>query len=147
MAANTNKKKIRYTKAPIKARAKKGNKILVSEAFVKKGSTNLRSKMHVSRGDTVIVISGDDKGKIGKVLEVYRSKGKVLVEGVNLIKKHQGAMGPGRPGEIIEKEAPIAVSKVMLWDEANKKASRVGKKVLESGEKVRIYKTSGEQID
>ena len=143
----TNKKKIRYTKAPKSIKIKKGGVSLVSEAFIKKGSRNLQAKSHVNRGDTVVVISGSDKGTIGKVLEVYRDSGKVIVEGVNIIKRHQKSQGPGRPGEIIESEGPFFASKVMLWDETKKKASRVAKKTLDSNKKVRVYKTSGEQID
>lgn len=140
-------RKIRYTKAAKPTQIKKGGKALASQALVKKGRNNLLPKMHVSKGDEVVVISGDDKGKIGKVLEVYRSKGKIIVEGVNIIKKHRRAMGPGQEGEIAEVEAPIFASKVMLWDEENKKASRVSKTALESGKRVRALKTSGEQID
>ena len=114
---------------------------------MKKGRRNLRVKLHVNKGDLVVVISGDDKGKIAKVLEVYPKNGKILVEGINIIKKHTRAQGPGQEGEIVEKESVIYSSKVMLWDEENKKASRVGANVLESGKKIRVLKTSGEQID
>lgn len=140
-------KKISYTKAAKPTQAKKGGKVLASLALVKKGRKNLLPKMHVNKGDEVVVISGDDKGKIGKVLEIYKSKGKIIVEGVNIIKKHRKAMGPGQEGEITEVEAPIFASKVMLWDEENKKASRVSKLILENGKKARVLKTSGEQID
>lgn len=140
-------KTVRYTKAAKPTQIKKGGKILASKALVKKGRKSLLPKMHVNKGDEVVVISGDDKGKIGKVLEVYRSKGKIIVEGVNIIKKHRKAMGPGQEGEIAEVEAPIFAAKVMLWDEDSKKASRVSKITLESGKRVRALKTSGEQID
>jgi large subunit ribosomal protein L24 len=140
-------KKISYTKAAKPSQVKKGGKILASLALVKKGRKNLLPKIHVNKGDEVVVISGDDKAKIGKVLEVYRAKGKIIVEGVNIIKKHRKAMGPGQEGEIAEVEAPIFASKVMLWDEENKKASRLSKLTLESGKKSRALKTSGEQID
>lgn len=147
MANQADKKTIRYTKSPIKSRAKKGGRLLASEALIKKGSRNLVAKSNVNRGDTVVVISGSDKGAIGKVLKVLKAEGKILVEGVHRIKKHQKAMGPGRPGEIIEMEAPIFASKVMIWDEVKKKASRVSKKKLENGKTARIAKVSGEQID
>lgn len=147
MAKAKEKKVIRYTKAPIKARSKKGNRILASEALISKGSRNLTPKMHVNSGDNVVIISGDDAGKIGKVLEVYKKEGKILVEGVNIIKRHQKSQGPGRPGEIVEKESPIVASKAMHYDESKKKATRIGHKVLENGTKVRISKVSGEQID
>ena len=141
------KRKIRYTKAAKPSCDKKYNRSLASQALIKKGSRNLKVKLHVNKGDEIIVISGDEKGKISKILEVFPKKGKVLVEGVNLIKKHSRAQGPGQEGEIIEREAPIFASKVMLWDDENKKASRVAHKNLESGKKVRVYNTSGEQID
>lgn len=140
------RKKIRYTKAAKSVKSRKNGALLVSQALVKKGRRNIQAKMHVNRGDEVVVINGDDKGKIAKVLEVFRDDGKIIVEGVNVIKKHRRAAGPGQEGEIIEMEAPIFASKVMLWDEANKKASRVGHKVLENNKKVRVLKTSGEQI-
>ena len=140
------RKKIRYTKAAKSIKTKKNGVRLVSEALVKKGRRNIQAKMNVNRGDEIVVISGDDKGKIAKVLEVFRDNGKILVEGVNVIKKHRRAAGPGQEGEIIEMEAPIFASKVMLWDEANKKPSRVGHKVLDNGKKVRTLKSSGEQI-
>jgi len=138
---------IRYTKAAAKAKIKKDGRILASQAFVKKGVTNVQPKSHLKLGDTVVVVSGDDKGKIGKVIEIFKAKSKIIVEGVNIRKKHQKGRGPGQEGEVVEQELPIYSSKVMLWDEEQKKATRVGKKTLESGEKVRISKVSGEQID
>lgn len=143
----TRKKQIRYAKAPLATRDKKYNRILASQALVKKGRRNLKVKLHVNKGDEVIVISGSDKGKIAKVLEVYAKNGKILVDGVNMVKRHTKSQGAGQEGEIVEKEAPIFSSKVMLWDEESKKASRVGSLKLESGRKVRVYKTTGEQID
>lgn len=147
MAQKQERKQIRFTKAPKAAKAKKNNRILVSEALVKKGRRNLQSKLHVNKGDEVMVISGDDKGTIGKVLEVFRSHGKIIVEGVNMIKKHKRAMGPGQEGDIVEQEAPIFASKVMLWDAENEKVSRLAHQTLDNGKKVRVYSTSGEQID
>jgi large subunit ribosomal protein L24 len=141
------KKQIRYTKAAQPTKDKKYNRILASQALVKKGRRNLKVKLHVNKGDEVVVISGDDKGKIAKVLEVYPKRGKILVEGVNIIKKHTKAQGPGQEGEIVERESVIFASKVMLWDDENKKASRVGMQITESGKKLRVFKTSGEQID
>jgi|GEM_PF-4393 len=139
--------KIVYAKAPIKARVKKGGVKLASAALVKKGVSNLQAKMHLNRGDTVVIISGSDKGKIGKVLQVFRAAGKIIVEGVNVRKKHTKAQGPGRDGEIVSVECPIFASKAMIWDATKKKASRVGTKTLKDGKRVRIAKVSGEQID
>lgn len=145
--ASTNKRKIRFTKAAKQVEIKKGGIALASQALVKKGRRSLQTKLHVNKGDEVVVISGDDKGKIGKVLQVYPSIGKIIVEGVNIIKKHRRANGPGQEGEIVEIEAPLYASKVMLWDAEKKKASRVGHRTIDSGRKVRVYQTSGEQID
>lgn len=147
MAAKAKKVSIRYTKAAKPSKVKKGGVLLVSQALVKKTRTNARPKLHVNKGDEVVVISGSDKGKIAKVLEVFRADGKVIVEGINLVKKHKKAAGPGQEGGIVQMESPIFASKVMLWDNEKKKASRVGKKVLENGKKVRILKTSGEQVE
>ena len=141
------KRIVRFTKAAKPTQTKKGGRILASSALVKRGRNNLLPKMHVNKGDEIVVISGSQKGTIGKVLEVYKAKGKIIVEGVNIIKKHRKAQGPGQEGEIAEVEAPIFASKVMLWDSESKKASRVAKISLESGKKVRALKTSGEQID
>lgn len=147
MANKQSEKTVRYTKKPLRARAKKGGNRLASKALIKQGSSNLVPKIHVNRGDNVVVISGKDKGKIGKVIKIIKGEGKIIVEGVNIIKKHQKSMGPGRPGEIIESEAPIFASKVLHWDESKKKATRISKKILDNGNKVRIAKVSGEQLD
>ena len=145
---NKNKKrKLIFSSAPIKGHPKKGGFYIVSEAFVKKGSTNPHNGLHVKRGDTVMVISGADKGKTGKIIAAFPKEGKVIVENVNMIKRHQKPRGVGRAGEIIEREAPIFASKVMLYDSAKKKPTRIGYKILKEGKKVRISKVSGEQID
>ena len=123
---------------------------------------NLKSvprKLHVKTGDTVIVISGrskdllrnenstqtGDKGKIGKVLKVFPKTGKIIVEGVNIKKRHikPNAMNP--QGEVVEREMPIFSSKVMLWDETAGKPTRVRKEIRD-GKKVRVSKKSGEII-
>lgn len=123
---------------------------------------NLKSvprRLHVKTGDTVIVISGrskdllrnenstqtGDKGKIGKVLKVFPKTGKIIVEGVNIKKRHikPNAMNP--QGEVVEREMPIFSSKVMLWDEGAKKPTRVRKEIRD-GKKVRISVVSGNEI-
>ncbi len=145
---NKNKKKrVIYSNSPISSQPKKGGWYIVSKAFVKDGVTNPKAKFSIKRGDTVMVISGDDKGKTGKVLAVFPRAGKVIIEGINKIKKHQKPRGMGQSGEIIEKEAPIFASKVMFYDQAKKKPTRIGHKFLKDGKKVRISKISGEQID
>jgi len=105
------------------------------------------NKLHVRKDDTVIVIAGKDKGKKGRVIAAYPRENRVLVEGVNLVKRHTKP-NPAHPqGGIIEKEAPIHVSNVMHIDPKTGKPTRIGYKVLENGKKVRVAKRSGEIID
>ncbi len=97
--------------------------------------------------DEVIVIAGKDKGKTGTVTRV-RDDGRLYVSGINMIKRHtKGNPQMGQPGGIIEKEAAIQASNVAIYNRSSSKADRVGIKVLEDGKKVRIFKSSGEQID
>ncbi|MBO8152510.1 MAG: 50S ribosomal protein L24 [Candidatus Marinimicrobia bacterium] len=101
--------------------------------------------LKIKKGDTVIVISGDDKGKVGKVLKVFPKKQRVIVEGVNFIKRHTRPSQKNPQGGIIEKEAPIHISNVVLW--FNNERTKVGFKVLKDGKKVRYSKKTGEIID
>ncbi len=103
--------------------------------------------MHVKKGDTVIVIAGKDKGKKGRVLAAYPKKERVLVEGINLVKKHTRPSQANPQGGIVTQEAPIHVSNVSLIDPKSGKPTRIGYKVLENGQKVRYAKKSGEVID
>jgi large subunit ribosomal protein L24 len=102
--------------------------------------------MHVKKGDKVQVISGKDKGKQGVILEAYPKKDRVLVEGVNVVKKHSKPSQANPQGGIISKEAPIHVSNVMPLDPKSGTPTRVGFKV-EDGKKVRVAKKSGELLD
>jgi len=103
--------------------------------------------LKIKRDDEVIVIAGKDKGKRGKVLKVLE-KNRLLVAGVQMIKKHQKPNPQaGVAGGIIEKEAPIQVSNVALFNGATNKGDRVGFKVLEDNKKIRIFKSSGEAVD
>lgn len=102
------------------------------------------NKLHVKTGDTVYVISGKDKGKTGKVTRVFTKKGKLIVEGVNVVTKHQKPTQGNTQGAVVTKSAPMFSSKVMLYDEKSGKPTRVGYKILEDGSKVRISKVSGE---
>jgi large subunit ribosomal protein L24 len=104
--------------------------------------------MHkIRKGDDVIVIAGKDKGKRGNVLKLL-GNGRVLVDGVNVVKKHVKANpNKGETGGIVEQEAALDISNVALFDAATGKASRVGIKTLEDGKRVRVYKTSGEIVD
>lgn len=103
--------------------------------------------MHVKKGDTVFVITGKDKGKKGRVIAAYPKKNKVLVEGINMVKKHAKPTQANPQGGIINQEAPIHVSNVMLVDPKTGEPTRVGYKILENGKKIRIAKKSGEPID
>lgn len=103
-------------------------------------------KWRVKKGDTVVVISGKNKGKVGEILSVNRKDHKVSVKGVNVVKKHVRA-SMTTTGGIVEKELPIHVSNVMHQDPKTKAPTRVGFKVLEDGKKIRYAKKSGEPID
>ena len=105
------------------------------------------NKIHVKKGDNVIVITGKDKGKKGRVIHAYPKEGRVLVEGVNLVKKHTRPSQVNPQGGIINKEATIHSSNVMLLDPKTGEPTRIGNKVLTNGDKVRIAKKSGEVID
>lgn len=98
-------------------------------------------------GDTVLVLAGKDKGAKGKILKVITKANKALVEGVNLIKKHVKRNPQTNEGGIIEKEAPIALSNLAIFNPATNKGDRVGFKVLENGKKVRYFKSNNEIID
>ena len=109
--------------------------------------------MNIKTGDTVVVIAGKDKytkdkkGNLvpttGKVLKVFPKENKVIVEGVNMVKKHQKPTQQNQTGSIVEKEAPIDASNVMLLDPKENKPTRVGIKIDENGNKIRVSKKSG----
>jgi large subunit ribosomal protein L24 len=105
----------------------------------------------IRKGDTVVVVSGDDKGtaakpRTGRVLSVDEVKMRVVVEGVNLVRRHQRAKRQGVQSGIIEKEAPIAISNVMLWDPKAGRGTRVGTRVLPNGSRERLSRASGETL-
>ncbi|MBP3299190.1 MAG: 50S ribosomal protein L24 [Muribaculaceae bacterium] len=103
------------------------------------------AKYHIKKGDEVIVIAGDDKGKKGRVLEVIVKKGRAIVEGVNIIKKSTKPTAKYPQGGIVEMEAPVNVSNLSLIDPKSGKATRIGYKFVD-GKKVRYSKKSGEEI-
>ncbi len=103
-------------------------------------------KLHVKTGDKVKVITGKDKGKEGVILKAFPSKQRVLVEGVNIVKKHAKPSQDNPQGGIVNEEAPIHVSNVMPIDPKTGEPTRVGYKI-EDGKKVRIAKKSGEPLD
>lgn len=101
----------------------------------------------IRKGDDVTVIAGKDKGRRGTVLSVL-ANGKLLVQNINMVKKHQrGNPQQGTQGGIIEREAPIQASNVMLYNPATGKGERVGFRVLEDGRKVRFFKSNNEVVD
>jgi large subunit ribosomal protein L24 len=102
--------------------------------------------MRLKKGDMVIVITGKSKGKTAKVIEVDYEKERVLLQGVNRVKRHQRPTQTQRQGGIIEKEAPLHISNVMLYDEKSGKGTRIGYKVQSDGKKERISRRSGEVI-
>jgi len=115
---------------------------------VKKKRFDVKSKINtkIRKNDTVYVIAGKEKGRTGKVIKVLRHENKVLVEKINIIKRHTKSSQENPSGGIIEKEAPIHISNVMLYDSAENKPTRVGYKLLETGEKQRISKRTGEVV-
>ena len=101
----------------------------------------------IKRDDEVVVITGRDKGKRGKIVRVLDND-RVIVSGINMIKRHTKANPQaGQAGGIVEREAPMHISNVMLFNSAAGKGDRVGFKVLEDGRKVRVFRSSGEAID
>lgn len=101
----------------------------------------------IKQGDEVVVIAGKDKGKRGKVSRVF-TEGNILVEGINLVKKHQKPNpNLGIPGGIVDKEMPLDVSNVAIFNSKTGKADRVGFKIQDSGKKVRFFKSNGELVD
>ena len=106
----------------------------------------MSNKLHVKKDDTVLVISGDDKGKKGKVLEVSPKECKVIVEGLNMVKKHVKPRKAGDPSGIIDAESAIYASKVQVVCPKCKKPTRIGHKIYEDGKKDRICKKCGEAI-
>lgn len=106
----------------------------------------MAGKFKIKKGDKVVVTTGRDKGRTGEVLRVLRAEGRVLVQGVNMVKRHQRPTVTAAGG-ISEKEAPVHLSNVALADPKTGKATRVGFKVLEDGRKIRVAKRSGEMID
>ncbi len=106
----------------------------------------MQKKLKIKKGDNVIVIAGDEKGQRGKVLSVNRESERVIVEGVNMVKKHTKPNAASPQGGIIAKEAPVHISNLMLIDPKSGKATRVGRRLNDQGQLVRYAKKSGEEI-
>jgi large subunit ribosomal protein L24 len=107
---------------------------------------NKQPKLHIKKGDTVKVLTGNDKGKEAKVQEVFPAENRAIVEGVNLVTKHQKPTAAKPEGGITKTEAPIHISNLMLIDPASGKPTRVGRKVNEKGKLQRYSKKTGEFI-
>ncbi len=108
--------------------------------------------MRIRRDDQVVIISGKDRGKTGKVLRTEPKKNRVFVEGLNIIKRHErprstGDMATASPGGIVEKEGPIHVSNVMVLDPKGNKGTRLGVRRTDEGKRVRISRRSGTDVD
>jgi large subunit ribosomal protein L24 len=103
--------------------------------------------MNIRKGDTVVVITGEYKGRRGRVLRSLPQDNRVVVEGVNMVKRHTKPRSQAQQGGIVEREAPIHVSNVMAWCEAEKRPSRIVMKRLEDGTRVRMYKVNGETLN
>ena len=103
-------------------------------------------KLHIKKGDTVYVNSGEDKGKTGKVLKVLVAKNRAIVEGVNMVSKSTKPSAKNPRGGIVKQEASIHISNLSLIDPKSGKPTRIGRKVNENGVKVRYAKKSGEEI-
>jgi len=106
----------------------------------------MQKKLHIKKGDTVVVISGNSKGQEGKVLNVVREKDRAIVEGVNMVSKHTKPNSKSPQGGIIKQEATIHISNLMLKDPKTGKPTRIGRRLDKSGKLVRYSKKSGEEI-
>ena len=107
----------------------------------------VRHRMHVKKGDTVQIIAGHDKGKVGEVMQTLPKKSQVIVKGVNMRTKHVKPQGEGESGQIVVNEFPIHSSNVMVYSQKEKVASRVCYTIDANGRKVRKLKKTGEIID
>ncbi len=106
----------------------------------------MQKKLHIKKGDTVIVTAGNSKGQQGRVLEVLRAKSRAIVEGVNMASKHTKPNTDTPQGGILKTEAPIHISNLMLVDPSNGKPTRIGRRLNNKGKLVRFAKKSGEEI-
>ena len=106
----------------------------------------MQKKLHIKKGDNVVVIAGDNKGKKGRVLEIINKSDRALVEGVNMMKKHTKPNAKTPQGGIVEKEAPVHISNLMLVDAKTGKPTRIERKLNSEGKLVRFSKKSGEEI-
>lgn len=107
---------------------------------------NKQAKLHLKKGDMVQVIAGDDKGKKGRVIQVFNATNRALVEGINIVSRHTKPNAQNQQGGIIKKEATVNISNLMVLDKSGN-PSRIGRKLNDAGKLVRFAKKSGEIID
>ncbi len=106
----------------------------------------MQKKLHIKKGDVVVVIAGNDKGKKGRVLEVDRKKNRAIVEGVNMISKHTKPNADNPNGGIVKREASIHISNILVADPSTGEPSRIGRRLNDKGKLVRYSKKSNEEI-
>ena len=106
----------------------------------------MQKKLHIKKGDMVVVITGNDKGKKGRVLEVDRNKNKAIVEGVNEVSRHTKPNSENPNGGIIKKEAPIHISNILVVDPSKGEPTRIGRRLNDNNKLVRYSKKSNEEI-
>ncbi len=106
----------------------------------------MQKKLHIKKGDTVMVITGESKGQKGRVLEIDRGKDRAIVEGINMVSRHTKPNSKSPQGGIIKKEAPIHISNLMVVDPSSGKPTRIGRKLNSKNKLVRYAKKSGEEI-
>jgi len=106
----------------------------------------MQKKLHIKKGDTVVVNTGNSKGQKGRVLEVFIKTNRAIVEGVNMMKKHTKPNAESPQGGIIEKEASVHISNLMIVDPKSGEATRIGRRLDDNGKLVRFSKKSGEEI-
>ena len=106
----------------------------------------MRKKLHIKKGDTVVILSGESKGQKGKVLEVFGEKQRAIVEGVNMVSKHSKPNSDNPQGGIVKQEAPIHISNLMIVDPSSGNPTRIGRRLNDKGKLVRYSKKSGEEI-
>ena len=106
----------------------------------------MQKKLHIKKGDTVFILTGESRNQKGRVLEVDRIKERAIVEGVNMVSKHTKPNAKSPQGGIVKKEAPVHISNLMLIDPASGKPTRIGRKLNDKNKLVRYSKKSGEEI-
>lgn len=106
----------------------------------------MKKKLHIKKGDRVIIITGESKGQQGRVLEVFRDKYRAIVEGVNMVSKHTKPNAQSPQGGIIKKEASVHISNLQLVDPATGNGTRIGRRLNSNNKLVRYSKKSGEEI-